>query len=117
MNNVLLNKKTVSNVNSMVKGKKKPSKAGGKMRASHILVEKHKKIVEFKNRIDNGEDFAKIAREFSNCPSKKKGGDLGWFGKGSMVIEFEKTVKSIKVGEISEPVKTQFGWHLIKRTG
>lgn len=117
MNNILLNKQSVSKVNDMAKGKKKPSKAGGKMRASHILVEKHKKIVEFKERIDLGEDFSKIAREFSKCPSKKKGGDLGWFSKGSMVIEFEKAVKSIKVGEISEPVRTQFGWHLIKRTG
>ena len=104
-------------MNKMAKGKKKPSKAGGKMRASHILVEKHKKIVEIKDRIDLGEDFSKSAREFSTCPSKKKGGDLGWFSKGSMVIEFEKTVKSMKVGEISEPVRTQFGWHLIKRTG
>jgi peptidyl-prolyl cis-trans isomerase C len=90
---------------------------GGKMRASHILVPKHKKLIEIMDKIDGGADFKEMARKFSECPSKKKGGDLGFFAKGQMVPEFEKAVKSLKVGEVSEPVKTQFGWHLIKRTG
>ena len=89
----------------------------GQVRTSHILVDKHSQAQALISRINDGEDFAKIAREYSTCPSKKKGGDLGFFEKGKMVPEFERAVRSLKVGEISEPVKTQFGWHLIKRTG
>ncbi|MHA1729199.1 MAG: peptidylprolyl isomerase [Promethearchaeota archaeon] len=101
----------------MGKSKKKNSGGGGKMRASHILTEKHKIILQVMNMIKNGEDFRKLAHEFSTCPSKKKGGDLGWFTRGKMVPQFENAVLTLKIGEISEPVKTQFGWHLIKRTG
>jgi len=91
--------------------------SGGKMRASHILVPKHSQLLEIKKKLDNGEKFEDLARTYSQCPSKKRGGDLGWFSKGQMVKEFEEAVKALKIGEISEPVKTQFGWHLIKRTG
>ncbi len=95
----------------------KPKSSGGKMRASHILVPKHGQLLKIIDKLDAGDQFETLAKEFSQCPSKKKGGDLGFFEKGAMVPEFEKAVRSLKVGEISEPVKTQFGWHLIKRTG
>jgi peptidyl-prolyl cis-trans isomerase C len=92
---------------------------GGKMRASHILVEKHSQAVELIRRIAvEGDDFGKIARDYSSCPSKKKGGDLGWFARGSMVPEFESAVRNLTVGQVTrDPVKTQFGYHIIKRTG
>ena len=90
----------------------------GKVRASHILVEKHSQAQALISRIAEGEDFAKIARDYSTCPSKKKGGDLGFFGKGQMVPEFEKAAFNLNVGAMTmDPVKTKFGYHIIKRTG
>jgi peptidyl-prolyl cis-trans isomerase C len=91
---------------------------GGKVRASHILVEKHSQALALIGRINSGEDFAKIAREYSTCSSKKRGGDLGWFAKGKMVAEFERAAFGLSVGAMTiEPVKTKFGYHIIKRTG
>ena len=92
---------------------------GGKMRASHILVDKHSKAAELIQRITvEGDDFKKIAMDYSNCPSKKKGGDLGWFTRGQMVPEFERAVMNLNVGQITrDPVKTEFGYHIIQRTG
>ncbi len=89
------------------------------MRASHILVDKHSQAVELIRKITvDGEDFKKIAQSYSTCPSKKKGGDLGWFTRGAMVPEFERAVMGLSVGQITrEPVKTQFGYHIIQRTG
>ena len=101
----------------MSKLKKKKAK-GGKIRASHILVDKHSKALEIIRRISEGEDFAKLARENSNCSSRKKGGDLGYFGKGEMVREFETAAFALNTGAITtDPVKTKFGYHIIKRTG
>ncbi len=102
------------------KGKTKKREKGkaGKVRASHILVEKHSQAVEIIRRISEGADFAEMARQYSSCPSKKKGGDLGWFTRGQMVPEFERAVFSLNVGQMThEPVKTKFGYHIIKRTG
>lgn len=82
--------------------------------ASHILVNDEAKAKELKAKIDNGEDFADLAKEHSSCPSKANGGDLGTFQRGQMVKEFDDKVFSMNVGEISEPVKTQFGYHIIK---
>jgi parvulin-like peptidyl-prolyl isomerase len=90
----------------------------GKVRASHILVEKHSKALEIIGRIREGEAFASMAKESSDCPSRKKGGDLGWFGRGEMVKEFENAAFSLSVGAMTtDPVKTKFGYHIIKRTG
>ncbi len=88
------------------------------IKASHILVNKHSKAVEIIDELKAGIDFAKLAKQNSECPSRKKGGDLGSFRKGQMVKEFEKAAFALKVGEITEkPVKTKFGYHVIKRTG
>ncbi|MBO9128734.1 peptidylprolyl isomerase PrsA [Bacillus sp. 165] len=87
------------------------------IQASHILVADEAKAKEIKARLDKGEDFAKLAKEFSeDTGSAENGGDLGFFGPGKMVAEFEAVAYKLKVGEISEPVKSQFGYHIIKLT-
>lgn len=87
------------------------------VKASHILVETEKKANEIKDKLAKGEDFAKLAKENSTDPgSKGKGGDLGFFGRGQMVKEFEEAAFALKVGEISAPVKTEYGYHIIKVT-
>lgn len=86
------------------------------VRASHLLVETEEEAKKLKQEIEQGKSFADAAREVSLCPSGQEGGDLGYFGKGMMVKEFEDAAFSMKVGEISDPIKTQFGWHLIQLT-
>ena len=81
--------------------------------ARHILVETEEEANNVKNEIDNGLSFADAAIKYSKCPSKEQGGNLGEFSKGMMVPEFEKASFEAEVGVISEPVKTQFGYHLI----
>ncbi|KAJ1964482.1 peptidyl-prolyl cis-trans isomerase Pin1 [Dipsacomyces acuminosporus] len=110
-----------------------------KMRASHLLVkhaesrrpsswkeanitrtkeEAHEKIKEFRQRIAAGEvEFAELAAVESDCSSARKGGDLGWFDKGAMQPAFEKAVLALKVGELSGPVESDSGVHIILRTG
>lgn len=82
--------------------------------ASHLLVETEEEAIAAKERIDAGEDFGDVARELSTGPTGPNGGNLGWFGAGQMVPEFEATVMALAVDEVSEPVKTQFGWHVVK---
>ncbi len=101
------------------------------VRASHILLmykgssrstatrskaEAEQQINELKAQIDGGADFAALARSHSDCPSSAKGGDLGQFGKGQMVPEFENAAFSMEVGQVSGVVETAFGYHLIQRT-
>ena len=81
--------------------------------ASHILVETKEEADAIKAELDGGADFAATAREKSTGPSGPSGGSLGWFGKGMMVPPFEEAVIGLKAGEISAPVQTQFGWHVI----
>lgn len=90
---------------------------GGKIKASHILVDKFSKAQEIYEDLNTGDNFQKLAQQYSNCPSKKRGGNLGNFSKGDMVPEFWTASTKLKIGEISHPVKTQFGYHIIKRTG
>ncbi|PJW18139.1 peptidylprolyl isomerase [Geobacillus sp. WSUCF-018B] len=88
-----------------------------KIRASHILVKDEKTAKEVKAKLEKGEDFAKLAKEYSQDPgSASNGGDLGWFGPGKMVKEFEDAAYKLKVGEVSDPVKTDYGYHIIKVT-
>jgi peptidyl-prolyl cis-trans isomerase C len=86
-------------------------------RASHILVKDRNLAQELLKRIKQGGNFESLAREYSTCPSKSSGGDLGWFGPGKMVPAFESACKGIGVGSLSDVVQTQFGYHLIKLTG
>lgn len=88
-----------------------------KIKASHILVEKQSQALKIEAELKAGADFRELARKYSTCPSGKRGGDLGQFGRGQMVKEFEQAAYALKVGETSEPIKTQFGYHIIKRTG
>ena len=86
------------------------------VRASHILVKTRSEALQIKKDIDNGGDFAYYAKTYSLCPSGQNGGDLGYFGRGQMVQPFENAAFEMNVGEVSEPVGTEFGWHLIKVT-
>ncbi|WP_170480872.1 peptidylprolyl isomerase [Ruegeria arenilitoris] len=81
--------------------------------ASHILVETEDEAKAIKAQLEDGADFAEMAKEKSTGPSGPNGGALGWFGKGQMVPEFESAVVELEKGQVSEPVQTQFGWHLV----
>lgn len=84
--------------------------------ARHILVKTLEEAVDIKSQAKDEESFAKLAVMHSTCPSGKQGGNLGMFGRGQMVKPFEDATYSLSVGQISEPVQTQFGYHLIFRT-
>ncbi|MYL72040.1 foldase [Halobacillus litoralis] len=86
------------------------------VQASHILVSDEETAKEVKEKIDNGEDFGELAAEYSSDGSAQQGGKLGWFGPGEMVAEFEDKAYELEPGEISEPVQSQFGYHIIKVT-
>ncbi|MCA0870385.1 peptidylprolyl isomerase [Seohaeicola saemankumensis] len=87
---------------------------GDEYNASHILVETEEEAQAIKTALDQGADFAETAKEKSTGPSGPSGGELGWFGTGRMVPEFEAAVESLQPQQISDPVQTQFGWHVIK---
>jgi len=82
--------------------------------AAHILVDTEEEAIDIKAQIDEGGDFEELAREFSTGPSGPNGGALGWFGLGMMVEPFEAAVVLLEEGQVSEPVQTQFGWHIVK---
>jgi peptidyl-prolyl cis-trans isomerase C len=86
--------------------------------ASHILVPTLEQAIILKGQIDNdGADFGSLAQQFSSCPSRAAGGALGKFGPGQMVSQFQDATFALPIGGLSEPVQTQFGWHIIHRTG
>lgn len=87
-----------------------------KVRASHILVQTEEEANDLLKKLEEGSDFAELAQEYSLCPSKRDGGDLRYFGRGMMVKPFEDAAFDLEVGQVSAPVETQFGWHLIKLT-
>ena len=84
--------------------------------ARHILVPTQEACEDLKTQIEGGADFADVAKEHSQCPSGKEGGDLGEFGPGQMVKEFDQVVFSADIGTVQGPVQTQFGYHLIEVT-
>lgn len=84
--------------------------------ARHILVSSEEKAKQLKEEIKNGADFADVAKKHSSCPSGAQGGDLGKFGRGMMVPEFDEVVFSAPINEVQGPVKTQFGYHLLEVT-
>ncbi|MBD3228937.1 MAG: hypothetical protein GF329_12180 [Candidatus Lokiarchaeota archaeon] len=89
---------------------------GGKVRASHILVDTQSEAENIYKDLNKGSNFSSHAIKYSKCSSRETGGDLGLFTKDDMVPEFWKAVTSLKINEISQPVKTEFGYHIIKRT-
>ena len=96
------------------------AQAANQVQALHILVPTEAQAVMIRHKIVDGADqkqifqnFMNAAKEYSKCPSGKSGGILGWFSKGDMVKPFEEAAFNLPNGEVSEPVKTQFGWHLI----
>ena len=87
-----------------------------KIKCSHILVQKQSEAIVILDKIRQGEKFGKLAKELSiDSGSAKRDGNLGYFGRGKMVKEFEDAAFKLEVGKISEPVKTQYGYHIIKR--
>ena len=86
-----------------------------KIRCAHILVKTEPEAREILEDLIDGVNFAALAQQKSMCPSRKRGGDLGTFGRGQMVKPFEKAAFALEKGQLSTPVKTEFGWHIIKR--
>lgn len=84
--------------------------------ARHILVDSKEDCESLKTQIESGADFAELAKQHSKCPSGKQGGELGQFGPGQMVPEFDQVVFSAPVNSVQGPVKTQFGYHLVEVT-
>jgi parvulin-like peptidyl-prolyl isomerase len=84
-------------------------------RARHILLEDKEDALEILEMLYNGANFADLAREYSSCGSSEKGGDLGQFPTGSMVAEFERALYHMQVGDVSQPVQTKYGFHIIEK--
>lgn len=89
-------------------------KGGQEYNAAHILVDTEEEAQALKEQLDEGADFAKLAEAESSDVSSANGGDLGWFREGEMVPEFQDGVESLEPGEVSDPVQSQFGWHIIR---
>ena len=83
--------------------------------ARHILVEQKFEAEDILKKLEEGTSFEELAQKFSKCPSGKQGGDLGPFGRGRMVPSFEEAAFALEVDQVSQPVQTQFGYHLIQR--
>ncbi len=96
--------------------KANPEELMSKISASHILVKHEHEAQDLMKKLQEGKTFEELAKAFSLCPSSEEGGALGTFQKGQMVEAFEKAAFALKVGETSGPVRTEFGYHLIKRT-
>jgi parvulin-like peptidyl-prolyl isomerase len=90
---------------------------GGKVTASHILVKKLSLAQQILDDLQSGSDFGEMAKKYSECTSRNKSGNLGPISKDKVVAEFWDAAVKLRIGEISQPVKSQFGYHIIKRTG
>jgi peptidyl-prolyl cis-trans isomerase C len=82
--------------------------------AAHILVRTEDEIAAVVDQLSQGRDFGDVAREVSTDGSSRQGGDLGWFGPGVMIPEFEETVRNLEPGQVSDPLQTRFGWHVVR---
>jgi hypothetical protein len=101
-------------------GLKRPSSpplSSSRMRASHILVKDEEVAREVLRRLKNGEDFEALARAFSTDPSKEFGGDIGTFKKGELMPALEESLRKLGIGEVGGPVRTEMGYHILRRTG
>lgn len=114
MDSVLADSVTRASVQAAYEAKYANAAPEKEFDASHILVETEEEAKALVATLEGGADFADLAKEKSTGPSGPRGGALGWFGKGQMVPEFEKAVAGMDDGAISAPIKTQFGWHVIK---
>ncbi len=91
---------------------------GNKIKCSHILVKKQSEALAIMERLKQGEKFGRLAKELSiDSGSAKRDGNLGYFGRGKMVKQFEEAAFKLQVGQVSEPVKSEYGYHIIKRLG
>lgn len=106
-----------ADLQKMYEQNKERFRTGDQIRASHILVKSEKEAQDVESQLKKGANFEELAKKLSTDSSASKGGDLGWFSKGNMVPDFEKAAFGLKEGQISDPVKTQFGYHIIKVTG
>lgn len=108
---------TDAEVAAHYESKKEEFKTPDRVQANHILVDTEEQAISIKNEIEAGMSFGQAALTYSKCPSKERGGDLGFFGRGQMVPEFEEAAFALPLNVVSEPVGTQFGYHLIEVTG
>jgi len=106
-----------ADLQKMYEQNKERFRTGDQIKASHILVKTDKEAQDVEDQLKKGASFEDLAKKVSIDSSASRGGDLGWFSKGSMVPDFEKAAFGLKEGQVSAPVKTQFGYHIIKVTG
>ena len=111
---ITLRKLSETRIKEFYESQYKASRSGKEFNASHILLETESEALEVQNMLRESKEFSELAKTRSTGPSGPNGGNLGWFSKGMMVPPFEKAVLVLKVGEISDPIQTQYGWHIIK---
>ncbi|MFL2798173.1 MAG: peptidylprolyl isomerase [Paracoccaceae bacterium] len=111
---ITLRKLSETRIKEFYESQYKASRSGKEFNASHILLETESEALEVQNMLRESKEFSELAKTRSTGPSGPNGGNLGWFSKGMMVPSFEKAVLVLKVGEISDPIQTQYGWHIIK---
>ena len=111
---ITLRKLSETRIKEFYESQYKASRSSKEFNASHILLETESEALEVQNMLRESKEFSELAKTRSTGPSGPNGGNLGWFSKGMMVPPFEKAVLVLKVGEISDPIQTQYGWHIIK---
>ena len=111
---ITLRKLSETRIKEFYESQYKASRSSKEFNASHILLETEAEALEVQNMLRESNEFSELAKARSTGPSGPNGGNLGWFSKGMMVPPFEKAVLVLKVGEISDPIQTQYGWHIIK---
>ena len=113
INTLMLGATTEEAIQAAYDARFEGSEASQEFNASHLLVETEEEAIAALERVNNGEEFADVARDVSTGPTGPNGGNLGWFGPGQMVPPFEEAVVALEIGGVSGPVQTQFGWHIV----